>query len=67
LNSGPYTHSSGLTWTHHVAQASLKLTILLLPPTECWDYRYSPPCPASLTSQYPPLVCYQDRISEPPS
>jgi hypothetical protein len=29
------------TTTHYVVQAGLELKIL--PPSECWDYRYAPP------------------------
>jgi hypothetical protein len=29
--------------SHYVAQAGLKLVILLSQPPECWDYRCAPP------------------------
>jgi hypothetical protein len=32
------------TRSHYVAQASLKLVILLPPPLKYWDYRIVPPC-----------------------
>jgi hypothetical protein len=32
------------TGSHDVVQAGLELTIFLLQPPECWDYRYVPPC-----------------------
>jgi hypothetical protein len=31
------------TGSHYVAQADLELMILLLQPSECWDYRCEPP------------------------
>jgi hypothetical protein len=36
-----------MTGSGYVAQASLKLTILLPQPPECWDYRQMPLCLAS--------------------
>jgi hypothetical protein len=35
------------TQSLHVAQAGLKLEILLLQAPECWDYRCAPPRPVS--------------------
>jgi hypothetical protein len=32
--------------SHYVAQAGSELPILLPQPSECWDYRCAPPCPA---------------------
>jgi hypothetical protein len=31
------------TWYHYVVKANLHLMILLLHPSECWDYRCGPP------------------------
>ena len=42
-----YAVQAGLELTF-VAQAGLKLALILLPqPPKCWDYRHGPPRPAS--------------------
>jgi hypothetical protein len=34
------------TWSTYIGQAGGKLTILLSPPSKCYDYRPTPPCVA---------------------
>jgi hypothetical protein len=48
------------TGSHYVALAGLKLTILLPPPPEYWDYRCEPPypAPASGFDTLLSLACY---------
>jgi hypothetical protein len=40
--------SYSLTGSLYVAQAGLKLVILLLPLCECWSYRHEPSCPVNI-------------------
>jgi hypothetical protein len=43
--SASFFSSSFKTGSHYVAQAGLKLMILLTLPLQCWDYRYAPQYP----------------------
>jgi hypothetical protein len=45
----------------YVAQAFLKLTILLLLPPKCWDYRCVLQCPAIVTSDCKSKACLLSR------
>lgn len=36
--------SLGWSWIHYVAESALELLILLLPPSQCWDYRQTSLC-----------------------
>lgn len=38
------------TRSHNVSQADLQLPILLPQPSESWDYKFIPPCPAQVGS-----------------
>jgi hypothetical protein len=40
------TASASDNWSHYVTQTGLLLSVLLLQPPRCWDYRRALPCPA---------------------